>query len=92
MTVAAIGPNDFLFNGGWIGVDAAREVFGESAVAVSLADVAVDDPAAFAVDFRGRFLDNGGDADPIIDLVDEAFAQQNQFFRHDARASSRSGS
>ena len=78
-TVAAIGPNDFVFNGGWMAADAARDVFGDQAVA-NRAYVLADDPDQFAAEFQGRTIDNGGEADPIRDLVDEAFAQQTQFF------------
>lgn len=78
-TVAAIGPGDVLSSGGFIGMTAAEELFGAAAVP-NRAFVAVDDPAAFSRDFQGRTIENGGKADPIVDLVDEAFAQQNQFF------------
>lgn len=78
-TVAAIGPGDVLGSGGFIGIGAARELFGDAAVPTR-AYVAVDDPDAFAQEFQARTIENGGKADPIVDLVDEAFAQQNQFF------------
>ncbi|MGQ0825589.1 MAG: ABC transporter permease [Actinomycetota bacterium] len=79
LTVAAMGPNDLVFNGGWMSIDAAQAVFGDRAVP-SRAYVAVDNPARFVDDFQGRTIANGGDADSIGHLVDEAFSQQNQFF------------
>jgi putative ABC transport system permease protein len=38
------------------------------------------DPAAFADGFAGRFLANGGKADTLRSVVQDALAQQQQFF------------
>jgi putative ABC transport system permease protein len=78
--VAALAPDDWIENGGWFGLDAAREVFGERAVP-SRAYVAVDDPEAFADGVEARFLAQGAESDTIASIVDDGLTQQNQFFQ-----------
>lgn len=79
VTVAAIAPNDWIFNGGWVGVDTLRDVFGERAVA-SRAYVAVDEPAVFASSIADRYLENGGESETIRSIVSGFLSQQQQFF------------
>jgi putative ABC transport system permease protein len=79
LTVAAIAPDDWLFNGGWFGIDAAREVYGERAVP-NRAYVDAEDPHAFADTVSVRYLANGGEGDVIGSVVDQNLSQQQQFF------------
>lgn len=79
VTVAAIAPNDWVFNGGWVGVDTLREVFGDRAVA-SRAYVAVDEPTAFAASIADRYLERGGESETIRSIVSGFLSQQQQFF------------
>lgn len=78
-TVAAIGADDWVFNGGLIGQEAAGLLFGDRAVA-SRAYVAASDPEAFAAGIEGTYLENGAEAKTIRGIVDESLAQQQQFF------------
>jgi putative ABC transport system permease protein len=78
-TVAAISKPDLANNGVLIGANAARQLFGARAIA-NRAYLNVRDPAAFADAFAGRFLANGGKADTLRKIVQDALAQQQQFF------------
>jgi len=79
LTVAAIAPDDWLFNGGWFGIDAARDVYGTRAVP-NRAYVNADDPDAFADAVAARYLANGGEGETISEQVDQQLTRQNQFF------------
>jgi putative ABC transport system permease protein len=78
-TVAAISKPDFANNGVLIGAGTARRLFGARAVS-NRAYVDVRDPVAFSDGFAGRFLANGGKADTLRKIVQDALAQQQQFF------------
>jgi putative ABC transport system permease protein len=78
-TVAAISKPDLANNGVLIGPDAAHRLFGARTVA-NRAYVDARDPAAFADAFAGRFLANGGKAQTLRSVVQDALAQQQQFF------------
>jgi putative ABC transport system permease protein len=78
-TVAAISKPDLANNGVLVGADAARQIFGVRAVA-NRAYVDARDPVVFADAFGGRFLANGGKADTLRTVVQDALAQQQQFF------------
>ncbi len=78
-TVAAESETDLVFSGAFISAQAAQELFGERAVP-NRAYVTVDDPETFSAEFSPRFLENGGEADPIRALVEDQISQQNQFF------------
>lgn len=78
-TVAAISKPDLADNGVLIGAGAAREMFGNRAIA-NRAYLDVADPVAFADGFAGRYLANGGKAETLRSVVEDALAQQQQFF------------
>jgi putative ABC transport system permease protein len=78
-TVAAISKPDLANNGVLIGGGAARQMFGDRAIA-NRAYLDVADPGAFADAFAGRFLANGGKAETLRSIVQDALAQQQQFF------------
>ncbi|HEV7524185.1 MAG TPA: FtsX-like permease family protein [Acidimicrobiia bacterium] len=78
-TVAAITKPDVANNGVMFGMSAARELFGARAVA-NRAYVDARDPQLFADAFAGRFLANGGKAQTLRGVVQDAMAQQQQFF------------
>jgi putative ABC transport system permease protein len=78
-TVAAISKPDLANNGVLIGDAAARQMFGSRAVA-NRAYLDVADPGAFSDSFAGRFLANGGKAQTLRSVVQDALAQQQQFF------------
>ncbi len=77
--IAAISTQDVADNGVLFGMPAARDLFGARAVA-NRAYLDVSDPDAFAAAFAGRFLANGGQAQTIRGIVQDAMAQQQQFF------------
>ncbi len=79
LTVAAIGTDDRLDNGGLIGMRTARDLYGARAVP-SRAYVAVGDPVRFADTFAGKWLANGGKAETIRHRVETFLSQQQQFF------------
>ncbi|MGQ0803474.1 MAG: FtsX-like permease family protein [Actinomycetota bacterium] len=79
LTVAAQAPDDWVFNGGWFGIAAARDVYGERAVP-NRAYVDADDPDAFADAVSARYLANGGEGETISSIVDQNLTQQQQFF------------
>ena len=79
LTVAAITKPDVANNGVMFGMTAARDLFGARAVA-NRAYLDVRDPKAFADAFAGRFLANGGKAQTLRRVVEDAMAQQQQFF------------
>ena len=78
-TVAAITKPDLADNGVLIGAGAAHQLFGARAVP-NRAYLDVRDPVAFADTFAGRYLVNGGKAQTLRSVVQDAMAQQQQFF------------
>lgn len=84
VAVAAISPSDWLINNGaWYGMRGASSLFGPSLVASRFyVGVRADtDPAALAARLNVRFLDNGADATPIDELMDESFSMTTQVFQ-----------
>lgn len=79
-TVAAIGPDDWVFNGGLAGVDAMKEIYGERAVP-NRAYVSVENPDAFADTVAAKYLENGGESEAIRTTVENLLSQQMQFFQ-----------
>jgi putative ABC transport system permease protein len=78
-TIAAVSKADVANNGVLFGMTAARSLFGARAIA-NRAYLDVRDPQAFADAFAGRFLANGGKAETLRGVVQDAMAQQQQFF------------
>ena len=80
LTVAAIGADDFVFNGGLASVDSIRAIYGERAVP-NRAYVSVADPAVFADTVAAKYLENGGESKSIRGIVENLLSQQMQFFQ-----------
>ncbi len=78
-TVAATTTHDFVGNGVMVGLPAMRELLGTRAVP-NRGYVDVDNPAAFADGFAGRYLSNGGQAETLRHAVQNELANQQQFF------------
>ncbi len=79
LTVVAEGPADWVFNGGLMSASAAREIFGERAVANRVYVSTTDGPAVAAT-VESRWFDRGAEADTLRNIIDENLTQQTQFF------------
>ncbi|MER3453246.1 MAG: hypothetical protein C4344_06340, partial [Acidimicrobiia bacterium] len=83
LTVAGVIGSDWVLNGAYVSLDAARAILGPDAV-VSRYYVAVAPgtaPETVARELSARFLANGVDARPIASVVAERLTEQEGFFQ-----------
>ena len=80
LTVAAIGADDWVFNGGLASAESIAEVYGERAIP-NRAYVDVGDPEVFADLVATEYLENGGESKSIKVIVENILSQQLQFFQ-----------